>query len=97
MINLYRMGTFSGLAFLLEKKCSISLMKEMQIEIRLLTFSNHLNNNDFVCVFLFVCLFLLFRTASTAHGSSQVRDPIGAVAAGLCNQTLVLMDAHWVC
>ena len=58
---------------------------------------NSLNKLWIYFGFLFVCLFLLFRTAPTAHGSSQVRDPIGAVAAGLCNQTLVLMDAHWVC
>ena len=29
--------------------------------------------------------FFLFRAASTAHGGSQARDIIGAVAAGLCN------------
>ena len=32
---------------------------------------------------LFVCLFLLFRDASAAYGSSQARGQIGAAAASL--------------
>ena len=30
-------------------------------------------------------VFCLFRAAPTAHGGSQTRGPIGAVAAGLCH------------
>ena len=42
-----------------------------------------LHGSWFFC--LFVCLFLLFRAVPVAYGSSQARDQIGAVAAGLCH------------
>ena len=35
-------------------------------------------------IYLFIYLFSLFRPTPAAHGGSQVRGPIGAVAAGLC-------------
>ena len=35
----------------------------------------------FVC--LFICLFAISRAAPVAHGSSQARGPIGAVAAAV--------------
>ena len=55
----------------------------------------------FLCSFIFTYLFI-FRAASMTHGSSQVRGPIGAAAAGLChshsnarsNSCLWLHTAH---
>ena len=38
------------------------------------------------CTFFF--FFLLFRATSAAHGVSQPRDQIGAVAAGLCHSNV---------
>ena len=39
-------------------------------------------------IYLFVCLFIYcFRAACAAYGSSQARDQIGAVAAGLATAT----------
>ena len=34
-------------------------------------------------LFIYIFLFLLFRATPTAHGDSQARSQIGAVAAGL--------------
>ena len=39
--------------------------------------------NLFLFYFILFYLFLLFRAAPTAYGSSQARGPIGATAAGL--------------
>ena len=35
--------------------------------------------------FIYNFFFLLFRATPTAYGGSQVRGPMGAVAAGLCH------------
>ena len=37
----------------------------------------------FVCLFFVFCLFAFSRAASAAHGDSQARGPIGAVATSL--------------
>ena len=34
---------------------------------------------------IFFCLFVFSRAAPRAHGGSQAKGPIGAVAAGLCH------------
>ena len=38
-----------------------------------------------VCVCIYVCVCVCFKAAPAAYGSSQARDQIGAVAAGLCH------------
>ena len=35
-------------------------------------------------MFLFFCLFAIFRAAPVAHGCTQARGLIGVVATGLC-------------
>ena len=39
----------------------------------------------FLSFFLFFCFFAFSRAAPVAHGGSQARGLIGAVAAGLCH------------
>ena len=43
----------------------------------------HFREVIFFAFFLFVCVFCLFRAAPAAHGSSQARGRIGAIAASL--------------
>ena len=40
--------------------------------------------NDLFIYFYF-CAFCIFQATSVAYGGSQARDPIGAVAPGLCH------------
>ena len=48
-------------------------------------FKKHLLNGFVLFLFLFFCLFFLFRAALVACGNSQARGQISAVAAGLCH------------
>ena len=55
-----------------------------------------LNKSHFTSfIYLFIFVFLSFRAAPAAYGSSQTRGQIGAVASGLCqNHSNVESEPH---
>ena len=55
-------------------------MHQYLLNIILRTLSSQLKNIKEGLLFFFFCLFAFSRAASVAHGDSQARDLIGAVA-----------------